>query len=367
MAKRETKRQPSLLDSWSASKKKKCPVEEVVLLANDESGNEAESCLPPHVSNEDSLIEIQCRDHLVLEVPTSDHSSISAMEEVVLAEESPNELVADSTPMATESDLCATRCDNNNDDACQAVCCSNINAIYQPSDKETLANLANQGRNFMVNWYKRYPWLTVCRTKNKVFCIYCRYAEKQKMLTFSKRNESTFTTTGYSNWKKALEKFKNHSLSISHHEAEMKWNISQSCYKDDFNFNSLKNQLPLLVDVIKNAAPQVKKVTSVRTISEAMNVQKVYKEMLSEVHSMLRLYLTVPISSATSDRTFSALKRVFTYLRSSMTEKRLNNCLLLHIHKETLDSCDVVEVAKEFISAKEERRKYFGSFSTDLV
>ena len=43
------------------------------------------------------------------------------------------------------------------------------------------------------------------------------------MLTFSKRNESTFTTTGYSNWKKVLEKFKNRSLSISHREAEMKW------------------------------------------------------------------------------------------------------------------------------------------------
>ena len=45
-----------------------------------------------------------------------------------------------------------------------------------------------------------------------------------------------------------------------------------------------------------------------------------------------------------------------------MTEKRLNNCLLLHVHKDILDTRDVVEVAKEFISAKEERRKYFGAF-----
>ena len=84
--------------------------------------------------------------------------------------------------------------------------------------------------------------------------------------------------------------------------------------------------------------------------------------MLSEVHNMLKLYLTVPITSATSERTFSALKRVFSYLRSSMTEKRPNNCLLLHVHKDLLDTCDVVEVAKEFISVKEERNKYFGAF-----
>ena len=32
-----------------------------------------------------------------------------------------------------------------------------------------------------------------------------------------------------------------------------------------------------------------------------------------------------------------------------MTEKRLNNCLLLHIHKDVTDSIDLVEIAKEFI------------------
>ena len=32
-----------------------------------------------------------------------------------------------------------------------------------------------------------------------------------------------------------------------------------------------------------------------------------------------------------------------------MTEKRLSNCLLLHIHKDVTDSIDLVEIAKEFI------------------
>ena len=59
----------------------------------------------------------------------------------------------------------------------------------------------------------------------------------------------------------------------------------------------------------------------------------VYQDMLPSVHHLLRLYMTIPISSATSERTFSAMRRLMTYLRSSMTEKRLNHCLLLHIHK----------------------------------
>ena len=82
--------------------------------------------------------------------------------------------------------------------------------------------------------------------------------------------------------------------------------------------------------------------------------------MLPAVHKLLRLYLTIPIISATAERTFSALKRLFTYLRSTMTEKRLNNCLMLHVHKEFTDSLDLISVAKIFVSAYDE--KYFGSY-----
>ena len=46
--------------------------------------------------------------------------------------------------------------------------------------------------------------------------------------------------------------------------------------------------------------------------------------MFSEVDVLLQLYLTIPATTATAERSFSALRRVRTYLRSTMTEKRLN-------------------------------------------
>ena len=93
-----------------------------------------------------------------------------------------------------------------------------------------------------------------------------------------------------------------------------------------------------------------------------MNKSNTYKTMLPEVHNLLRLYLTIPITSATSERSFSALKRVLTYLRSTMTEERLNHCLLLHIHKNVTDTLDIKEIAKDFINTNSERLSYFGSF-----
>ena len=68
-----------------------------------------------------------------------------------------------------------------------------------------------------------------------------------------------------------------------------------------------------------------------------------FRQMLPTVHQLIRLYLKIPITSASPERTFSVLKRVLTY-----TQSRLNNCLL-HVHKNLTDELDLVLVAKQFI------------------
>lgn len=83
--------------------------------------------------------------------------------------------------------------------------------------------------------------------------------------------------------------------------------VQESVYQADFDFAKLKNQLGVLVDVIREAVPEVKKVTSIRTTCEAMTRHE-YRTMLSEVHQLLRLHLTVPITTATSERAFSTLR-----------------------------------------------------------
>lgn len=137
--------------------------------------------------------------------------------------------------------------------------------------------------------------------------------------------------------------------------------VENSCYKNDFNFSVLKRHLSMLVDIVKEACPEVKRVTTVRTLCDAMNTNPIFKNIFSEVHKLLWLYLTIPITSSTAERTFSVLRRLLTYLRSTMTEKRLNNCLLLHIHK---DLTDEIDIAKEFISVNNERKLFFWFFLT---
>ena len=84
-------------------------------------------------------------------------------------------------------------------------------------------------------------------------------------------------------------------------------------------------------------------------------------QTINQLSVLLRLYLTLPITSATSERTFSALRQLMTYTRSKMTEKK-NNYFLLHVHKDLTDDLDLASIAKEFIHATDEHVKYFGNF-----
>ena len=137
-------------------------------------------------------------------------------------------------------------------------------------------------------------------------------------------------------------------------------------YSTDVNIERLQIQLTMLPDLINTANEQyqfgIKRVTLINTLGEIMNTCIFLKSMFSEVHRLLRVYLTIPMSSATAERTFSALRALKNYMRSTMTQKRLNHVMLLHIYKEKVDQLDLKEIAKSFIEANARRKAFFGEF-----
>ncbi|ELT96985.1 hypothetical protein CAPTEDRAFT_145680, partial [Capitella teleta] len=75
-----------------------------------------------------------------------------------------------------------------------------------------------------------------------------------------------------------------------------------------------------------------------------------------------RIYMTLPVTSATAERSFSALRRLKTYLRSTMSQQRLNNVMLTHCHKRICDTLPLKDVACDFIAKNDRRQLYFGNF-----
>lgn len=139
-----------------------------------------------------------------------------------------------------------------------------------------------------------------------------------------------------------------------------------SKYFDRVDPALLKVQLLMLPDAIRTAHEgtpiTIKKVTNLRTLAETLNRSEIYKGMLTEVDKVLRAYFTFPVTSATAERSFSSLRRIKTFLRSTMTQERLNNLFLLYVHSERTDALDLVATAKEFVAVNKRRMNYFGKF-----
>ena len=129
----------------------------------------------------------------------------------------------------------------------------------------------------------------------------------------------------------------------------------------DVSIEQLKVQLAMLPDVIKIAFNgSIKKVTNIRTITDAMTKSTIYQNMLCELDKLLLLYLTSPVTTATAERSFSSLRTVKTYLQNTMSACKLNNLLLMHVHQNRTDDLDLAKVAKAFIESNSRRLHYFG-------
>lgn len=73
------------------------------------------------------------------------------------------------------------------------------------------------------------------------------------------------------------------------------------------------------------------------------------------VKVLLKIFATLPVTTATTERTFSYLKLLKTYLRSTMSETRLNGLAMMYIYRDI--DVNVDTVIDEF--AKSNRRLVF--------
>lgn len=75
------------------------------------------------------------------------------------------------------------------------------------------------------------------------------------------------------------------------------------------------------------------------------------------VSTLYKLFMTLPVSSATAERSFSRLKLIKSYLRSTMSESRLTNLALLSIERELANDLDFDCVVDTFSNMKNRRKR----------
>ena len=72
-----------------------------------------------------------------------------------------------------------------------------------------------------------------------------------------------------------------------------------------------------------------------------------------------RILLTIPVTVALAERSFSKLKLLKSYLRSTMTQERLSGLALIAIENDILENVSYEELIEEFISRNARRMSRF--------
>jgi len=84
------------------------------------------------------------------------------------------------------------------------------------------------------------------------------------------------------------------------------------------------------------------------TLSSALSLAKV-GNMFPNITTIFELLLTLPVVSCSCERSFSAMRRLKTWQRSTMGESRFNGLALMNIHSNNdVGQIDPIKVLKRF-------------------
>ena len=85
-----------------------------------------------------------------------------------------------------------------------------------------------------------------------------------------------------------------------------------------------------------------------------INVLNYFKRLDSFPNAYIayRILLTIPITVASAERSFSKLKLIKSYLRSTMSQERLSGLAILSIEKEMLEELKYKNLISNFASQK---------------
>lgn len=133
-------------------------------------------------------------------------------------------------------------------------------------------------------------------------------------------------------------------------------------YKDDLHPERLRSQLSIFSTEFRNHYSTVQiPPTILDIIKYISSLTTAQKQLLSEVCTVMMLILVMPATNATLERTFSALRRIKSYLRSTMSQGRINNLIVVHVHKDVTNNIKLENIADEFVCSSQHRTKLFGN------
>lgn len=122
-------------------------------------------------------------------------------------------------------------------------------------------------------------------------------------------------------------------------------------YEKDINGPEFIDEISDFQHVVKSIIPDHIKSATVLELFQLIQDYNL-KESYPNVEIVFRIFLTMPVTVATCERSFSKLKLIKNYLRSTMSQERLSNLAILSIENEVTGEIDFEDVIDEFAAIK---------------
>lgn len=116
----------------------------------------------------------------------------------------------------------------------------------------------------------------------------------------------------------------------------------------------ISDRLPYqLLAFQKCFSDELKNIKSVKNLLKFIMVDNYSSSSsFTEIITLCFLYLTIPVTVASAERSFSKLKLIRTYLRNSMSQNRLSSLAMLSIENTVARSIDLQGIITRFAAAK---------------
>ncbi|KAL4084972.1 hypothetical protein QTP88_027831 [Uroleucon formosanum] len=127
-------------------------------------------------------------------------------------------------------------------------------------------------------------------------------------------------------------------------------------YYDSDLSNALAGQILSFRSCFKG---EITKRTSVKAITELLVIENpILATTFSEICTACMLFLTLPVTVATAERSFPKLKLIKNYLRSTMCEERLSGLGILSIENDRARQLNLKEIINNFAEKKARKRNF---------
>uniref|UniRef100_A0A3Q1CEI6 HAT C-terminal dimerisation domain-containing protein n=1 Tax=Amphiprion ocellaris TaxID=80972 RepID=A0A3Q1CEI6_AMPOC len=113
----------------------------------------------------------------------------------------------------------------------------------------------------------------------------------------------------------------------------------------DSNIEDLKHELHQTRRILDRKKVEKESPTTLMEFTQFLDP---YQDVFYEMFRLCKIVVVLPVSSASCERSFSSLRLIKTYLRSTMTEKRLSSLAVLSIESKCTKALDLDKFVKRF-------------------